>query len=303
MRGTRSTSWTTSATTSARRCAPTSRRCARCSSQPGIAAEGARGVAVFACGPAGLLEVVRVPHPLPAKVVIDDSPFVEPLLRALGRGALVRAARQPPQRAPVHRHARAARGDRPVVGQRPLPAPPGRLVAAALRALGRGGRARPPRPTSPPWRSTCSRREDFEHRADRRAAGDAQRARAAAAPVSARAARGPRAARRREREPRRRSAAPPPSGSRSSTRSASARCSSACAQGMGAGGRAAAGRDDVLAAWRRRASRRCWSRSARGRARDREGARDRRRGDDRPAPRPGAGPARRHRRTAALLMI
>ena len=53
-------------------------------SQPGIAAEGARGVAVFACGPAGLLEVVRAPHPLPTKVVINHTPFVEPLLRAQG---------------------------------------------------------------------------------------------------------------------------------------------------------------------------------------------------------------------------
>ena len=53
-------------------------------SQPGIAAEGARGVAVFACGPAGLLEVVRAPHPLPARVVINHAPFVEPLLRAQG---------------------------------------------------------------------------------------------------------------------------------------------------------------------------------------------------------------------------
>src|SRR4051794_1206464 len=49
-------------------------------SQPGIADEGARGVAVFACGPAGLLETVRVPHPLAQKVVVDRTPYVEPLL-------------------------------------------------------------------------------------------------------------------------------------------------------------------------------------------------------------------------------
>jgi peptide chain release factor subunit 1 len=49
-------------------------------SQPGIADEGARGVAVFACGPAGLLETVRVSHPLAPKVVVDRSPYVEPLL-------------------------------------------------------------------------------------------------------------------------------------------------------------------------------------------------------------------------------
>src|SRR3954454_6873116 len=51
-------------------------------SQPGIADEGARGVAVFACGPAGLLETVRVAHGLHSKVVVDRTPWVEPLLRA-----------------------------------------------------------------------------------------------------------------------------------------------------------------------------------------------------------------------------
>jgi peptide subunit release factor 1 (eRF1) len=50
-------------------------------SQPGIADDGARGVAVFACGPAGLLETVRVAHPLASKVVVDRKPWVEPLLR------------------------------------------------------------------------------------------------------------------------------------------------------------------------------------------------------------------------------
>ena len=49
-------------------------------SQPGIADEGARGVAVFACSPAGLLETLRVPHPLAQKVVIDRTPYVDPLL-------------------------------------------------------------------------------------------------------------------------------------------------------------------------------------------------------------------------------
>src|SRR5215208_742690 len=34
-------------------------------SRPGIAEGGARGVAVFACSPAGLLETVSAPHPLP----------------------------------------------------------------------------------------------------------------------------------------------------------------------------------------------------------------------------------------------
>jgi peptide chain release factor subunit 1 len=51
-------------------------------SQPGIADDGARAVAVFASGPAGLLETVRVSHPLAPKVVIDRTPYVEPLLAA-----------------------------------------------------------------------------------------------------------------------------------------------------------------------------------------------------------------------------
>src|SRR3954470_3701285 len=50
-------------------------------SQPGIADDGARGVAVFACSPAGLLETVRVAHALDSKVVVDRAPWVEPLLR------------------------------------------------------------------------------------------------------------------------------------------------------------------------------------------------------------------------------
>jgi peptide chain release factor subunit 1 len=53
-------------------------------SQPGLADGGTRGVAVFACGPAGLLETVRAPKPLPSKVVIDRAPFVEPLVLAQG---------------------------------------------------------------------------------------------------------------------------------------------------------------------------------------------------------------------------
>ena len=51
-------------------------------SQPGIAEEGARGVAVFACEPAGLLETIRLPYPIESRVGVDDTPCVEPLLRA-----------------------------------------------------------------------------------------------------------------------------------------------------------------------------------------------------------------------------
>jgi peptide chain release factor subunit 1 len=65
-------------------------------SQPGIADEGARGVAVFACSPAGLLETIRVPHPLAQKVVIDRTPYVEPLLTGQdgGRWCVVLANRR-----------------------------------------------------------------------------------------------------------------------------------------------------------------------------------------------------------------
>jgi peptide subunit release factor 1 (eRF1) len=49
-------------------------------SQPDIADDGGRGVAVFACAPAGLLETVRVSRPLAQKVVIDRTPYIEPLL-------------------------------------------------------------------------------------------------------------------------------------------------------------------------------------------------------------------------------
>ena len=51
--------------------------------QPSIADEGTRAVAVFACGPAGLLETVRVKHPLDTRVVIDDTPYIEPLAQTL----------------------------------------------------------------------------------------------------------------------------------------------------------------------------------------------------------------------------
>ena len=54
--------------------------------QPGIADEGARAVAVFACGPAGLLETVRIRHPQESRVVIDDTPFIGPLTRELAGG-------------------------------------------------------------------------------------------------------------------------------------------------------------------------------------------------------------------------
>ncbi len=46
----------------------------------GVAANGTRAVAVFACESADLLEVVSLRHPLASRVVLDDAPYVEPLV-------------------------------------------------------------------------------------------------------------------------------------------------------------------------------------------------------------------------------
>jgi peptide subunit release factor 1 (eRF1) len=45
-----------------------------------LTSNGTRGVAVFACGPAGLLEVVRLRRPVQSKVVLDRTAYVEPLV-------------------------------------------------------------------------------------------------------------------------------------------------------------------------------------------------------------------------------
>jgi peptide chain release factor subunit 1 len=46
-----------------------------------IASNGTHGLAVFACGPEGLLEVVRLAHPIESRAIVDDHPCVEPLVR------------------------------------------------------------------------------------------------------------------------------------------------------------------------------------------------------------------------------
>jgi peptide chain release factor subunit 1 len=46
-----------------------------------VATNGTHGLAVFACGPADLLEVVRLPHPIESRAIVDDRPCVEPLVR------------------------------------------------------------------------------------------------------------------------------------------------------------------------------------------------------------------------------
>ena len=122
-----------------------------------VAANGTRAVAVYACGPADLLEVVRLRRPVENKVVLDRTAFVEPLvLHGTDEQWLV-LAHQPPRRAAVRRPRRRARGDRPLRRRRPLRAREGRLVAVQLPALGREGGPGPPRPTPPSSRSTSTR--------------------------------------------------------------------------------------------------------------------------------------------------
>jgi peptide subunit release factor 1 (eRF1) len=47
-----------------------------------IAGNGTRALAIFACEPEDLLEVVPLRQPLESRVVLDDAPFVEPLVHA-----------------------------------------------------------------------------------------------------------------------------------------------------------------------------------------------------------------------------
>jgi peptide chain release factor subunit 1 len=51
---------------------------------PGIAADGVRGLAVYACKPVDMLEVVRLSHPVEQRVSLDRTPYVEPLV-AVGK--------------------------------------------------------------------------------------------------------------------------------------------------------------------------------------------------------------------------
>lgn len=51
----------------------------------GFDAKGAHALALFVCCQAELFEVLKLPRPVPSAVVIDDSPFVEPLAE-LGDG-------------------------------------------------------------------------------------------------------------------------------------------------------------------------------------------------------------------------
>src|SRR5918999_328056 len=50
-------------------------------------ADGAHGLALFACGPADLFEAIKLPRPIETRAVVDDSPFVEPLAEPGMRGS------------------------------------------------------------------------------------------------------------------------------------------------------------------------------------------------------------------------
>jgi hypothetical protein len=45
----------------------------------GLPAEGAEGLAIFASGPADLLEVLRLPRPVPTRAVVNDAPHLGPI--------------------------------------------------------------------------------------------------------------------------------------------------------------------------------------------------------------------------------
>ena len=136
---------TGSRTTSGWRCATTSSASARCSRGRRRRQRHPRASPSTPAGPRTCSRSSALRRPVESRVVLDRTPFVEPLVAARHRRALVRAARQPPRRAPVRRRRRRARGDRPDRGRRALPARPGRLVAGQLPALGREGGRRPPR--------------------------------------------------------------------------------------------------------------------------------------------------------------
>jgi peptide chain release factor subunit 1 len=51
-----------------------------------LSPKGAHGFALFACAATGLFEGIRLPRPIETRAVINDAPFVEPLIELLGSG-------------------------------------------------------------------------------------------------------------------------------------------------------------------------------------------------------------------------
>ena len=183
---------------SARRCGQTSSACARCSSAPTWPPRARTDSRCSRADRPDLLEVVRLPHPIASRAIVDDRPCVEPLVRngAGERWCVLLVNR---------RTARIFLGQRDgleevdqIAGRRAPPARPGRLVAGELpalrieqeklnhlgHALDDAVRALQAAALRPPRR--------------RRSGRDGPRGRGAAAPVPARAARRPDRHRRRE---------------------------------------------------------------------------------------------------------
>jgi peptide subunit release factor 1 (eRF1) len=52
--------------------------------EDGIDAKGAQALALFACGPGELFEILKLPRPVATQVTIDDSPWIEPLVQVAG---------------------------------------------------------------------------------------------------------------------------------------------------------------------------------------------------------------------------
>ena len=52
-----------------------------------LSVDGAHGVALYACKSAGLFEAIKLPRPIETRAVVNDSPFVEPLAELAMRGS------------------------------------------------------------------------------------------------------------------------------------------------------------------------------------------------------------------------
>ena len=198
--------------------------------------------------PADLFEAIRLPRPIETRAVIDDSPFVEPLVELASAGQLAGAAGEPPGRADAARLARAARGAGGRRGRGARPPPAGRLVAGALPAQRRRGRAGPPQASrrrglpalpAPPFDHAAARRPGARRSPTSRASCTRTCSERLAGRVEVDVE---------NTTPTQVRDAARAEDARSSTASASARRSTACRRASRSGGRGAAGLDDVLGA-------------------------------------------------------
>ena len=110
-----------------------------------IAANGTRAVAVYACGPEDLLEVVRLRRPVENQVVLDRTAFVEPLvLHGTDEQWMVLLTNRRAARLFFGPGDALEETDR-IVDDVHSQHEQGRLVAAQVPALGGEGGLRPPR--------------------------------------------------------------------------------------------------------------------------------------------------------------